>query len=116
MREKNGIILYIQHNHYHICVDKLFKKISEEYIGIKREIVREYIQKCEAFKMNNSFKGLKRLSYITAQKIHERLFLDIIDLKKMSRLIMVINIFSLVSIFSPNSLFFIPYIIKIAKL
>ncbi|KAG0441690.1 SCAN domain-containing protein 3, partial [Dictyocoela muelleri] len=81
-KTKIGIILYNQHNPSHICADKLFKKISEEYISIKREIVREYIQKCEACKMANSFKGSKRLTYITAHKIHERMFIDIIDLKK----------------------------------
>ncbi|KAG0441450.1 SCAN domain-containing protein 3, partial [Dictyocoela muelleri] len=79
---KNRNYSFKHYNHSHICADKLFKKISGEYICIKQEIAREYIQKCEACIMDNSFKGSKRLTYITAQKIHERLFLDIIDLKK----------------------------------
>ncbi|KAG0438513.1 Retrovirus-related Pol polyprotein from transposon [Dictyocoela muelleri] len=83
-REKIGNIIYNEHIPSHICANKLFDKISKEYIGITRKNIREYVRKCEACNMASSFKNKGKLTYISTKKIHERLFMDIIDLRKFS--------------------------------
>ncbi|KAG0439816.1 Pro-Pol polyprotein [Dictyocoela muelleri] len=76
------IIIYNYHLPSHLSADKLHSRISAEYIGISRDIVREYVKKCEACNMAGSFVKKQNLTYIIAHKTHERLFMDLIDLKK----------------------------------
>ncbi|KAG0437992.1 hypothetical protein DMUE_3368 [Dictyocoela muelleri] len=45
------VIIYNSHNPFHLSADKLYTKISQGYIGINRDMIREYVRKCEACNM-----------------------------------------------------------------
>ncbi|KAG0434552.1 hypothetical protein DMUE_5141 [Dictyocoela muelleri] len=81
MNRANNII-YNLHNPSHLSADKLHKKICNEYIGIKRDIIRDYVKKCEACNMAEPLKRKTYLTYINSRNIYKRLFLYIIDFKK----------------------------------
>ncbi|KAG0437888.1 hypothetical protein DMUE_3426 [Dictyocoela muelleri] len=80
----------------------MFIIFFNEYYGIKRDAVREYVEKCEACNLASSFKTKGSFNYITVIKTHERLFMDIIDLKNMRLKMMILNIFYRVLTVIPN--------------
>ncbi|KAG0441867.1 hypothetical protein DMUE_0734 [Dictyocoela muelleri] len=67
--KKKGIILFNYHQPSHICADKMFINIFNEYYKIKRDSVREYVEKCKACNLASSFKTKDVSNYISAIKI-----------------------------------------------
>ncbi|KAG0433864.1 hypothetical protein DMUE_5373 [Dictyocoela muelleri] len=65
-----------------ISAEKIYQKLSSDYIGIRRNDVRKYVDKCEACKMTSSHKIKHYYHYILSRKHHEGLFLDIVDLSQ----------------------------------
>ncbi|KAG0441233.1 hypothetical protein DMUE_1204 [Dictyocoela muelleri] len=66
----------------HISADKIYQKLSSDYIGIRRGGVIKYVDKCETCKMTGSLKIKHNYTYILARKSHARLFLDIVYLSQ----------------------------------
>ncbi|KAG0420772.1 hypothetical protein EQH57_0019 [Dictyocoela roeselum] len=79
------IIIYNFHNPSHLSADKLFERISREYIGIKMKAIRDYVKKCESCNMSGTFRKKRKLTYVASKKIHEQLFMEIIDLKNIRK-------------------------------
>ncbi|KAG0441237.1 hypothetical protein DMUE_1199 [Dictyocoela muelleri] len=79
---KRNILIYLTHMPAHISADKIYQKLSSDYIGIQRDDVRKFLDKCEAYKKAGSLKMKQNYQYILARKPNERLFLDIVDLSQ----------------------------------
>ena len=71
---------------YMLAEQKTWKEICKKYFGIKREFVRNYLEKCTICKNYNPLKKTDLFRNIRSKAPWERIQIDLVDIRKYSDL------------------------------